>query len=82
MFKSTIRTGKKCDLSDFHHDMIVGARRTGLNISVTADLLGFSAVFRVDSEWCKKYPVIVSSVDRNALLMRDVVAGVGRVRRA
>ncbi|XP_051561768.1 prothymosin alpha-A-like isoform X1 [Myxocyprinus asiaticus] len=34
--------GKKCDLSDFERGMIVGARRAGLSISVTADLLGFS----------------------------------------
>ncbi len=34
--------GKKWDLSDFEHGRIVGARRAGLSISKTADLLGFS----------------------------------------
>ncbi len=32
---------KKGDLSDFEHGMVVGARRAGLSISKTADLLGF-----------------------------------------
>ncbi len=30
---------KKGDLSDFEHGMVVGARRAGLSISQTADLL-------------------------------------------
>ncbi len=34
--------GKKGDLSDFERGMVVGARRAGLSISKTADLLGFS----------------------------------------
>ncbi len=34
--------GKKRDLSDFEHGMVVGARQAGLSISITADLLGFS----------------------------------------
>ncbi len=34
--------GKKGDLSDFGHGMVVAARRAGLSISKTADLLGFS----------------------------------------
>ncbi len=33
--------GKKGDLSDFEHEMFVGARRAGLSISKTVDLLGF-----------------------------------------
>ncbi len=33
--------GKKEDLSDFEHRMVVGARRADLIISKTADLLGF-----------------------------------------
>ncbi len=41
-FKPSIRTGKKEDLSDFERGMVVGARRTGLSISQTTDLLGFS----------------------------------------
>jgi len=31
--------GKKGDLSDFEHGMVVGARRAALSISKTADLL-------------------------------------------
>ncbi len=34
--------GKKRDLSDFERGMVVGARRAGLSISKTDDLLGFS----------------------------------------
>ncbi len=41
--------GKKWDLSDFERGMVVSARRAGLSISKTADLLGFShtTIFRV-----------------------------------
>ncbi len=41
-FKPSIRMGKKGILSDFESGMVVGARRAGLSISKTADLLGFS----------------------------------------
>ncbi len=34
--------GKKGDLSDFERGMVFGARRAGLIISKTADLLRFS----------------------------------------
>uniref|UniRef100_A0AAR2KZW8 Transposase IS30-like HTH domain-containing protein n=1 Tax=Pygocentrus nattereri TaxID=42514 RepID=A0AAR2KZW8_PYGNA len=34
--------GKKGDLSGFERGVVVGARRAGLSISETADLLGFS----------------------------------------
>ena len=34
--------GKKGDLSDFERGMVVGARRAGLSMSETDDLLGFS----------------------------------------
>lgn len=38
----SIRIGKKGDLIDFERGMVAGARRAGLNISKTADLLEFS----------------------------------------
>jgi len=34
--------GKKGDLSNFERSMVVGARRAGLSISQSAQLLGFS----------------------------------------
>ncbi len=37
--------GRKWDLSDFEHGMVVGARWAGLIISKTADLLGMGHDF-------------------------------------
>ncbi len=55
-FKPNIRMGKKWDLSDFERGMVVGARRAGLNISKTADLLRFSSttISRDYREWSAK----------------------------
>ncbi len=68
--------GKKGDLSDFERGMVVGARRAGLSISETADLLGFShtTISRVYRELSKKrkYPVNSSSLSENALSMSEV----------
>ncbi len=68
--------GKKGDLSDFERGMFVGARRAGLSISKTANLLVFSSttIARVYREWSKKrkYPVNGSCVDENTLLMSEV----------
>jgi len=48
--------GKKGDLSDFEHGMVVGARRAGLSISETTDLLEFSrtTISMVYREWPEK----------------------------
>ncbi len=48
--------GKKWDLSDFERGMVVGARRDGLSISKTDDLLESSraTISRVHREWYEK----------------------------
>uniref|UniRef100_A0AAY5KR02 Tc3 transposase DNA binding domain-containing protein n=1 Tax=Esox lucius TaxID=8010 RepID=A0AAY5KR02_ESOLU len=48
--------GKKGDLSNFERGMVVGARRAGLSISQSAQLLEFSrtSISKVYKEWCKK----------------------------
>jgi len=62
--------GMKGDLSGFEHGMAVGARRAGLSIPESPDLLGFS---RTDNGQKKrKYPVSSSPVGKNALLKPEV----------
>ena len=66
--------GKKGDLSNYERGMVVGARRAGLSISQSAQLLGFSrtTISRVYKERCEKHPVCGSPVGENALLMLEV----------
>ncbi len=68
--------GKKVDLSDFEHRIVVGLRRAGLSISKTADLLGFSHTtisrFTENGPKKRKYPLSSSCVNENALLMSEV----------
>ncbi len=69
--------GKKEDLSDFERGMVVGARRAGLSISKTSDLLGFSCKMKASPGFTengpkkRKYLVSGSCVDENALLMSE-----------
>ncbi len=53
--------GKKGDLSDFARGMVVGARRAGLSISKTADLLGYSrtTISCVYREWSEKEKISI-----------------------
>ncbi len=54
--QSEHQNGEERDLSDFERGMVVGARRAGLSISETADLLGFShkTISSVYREWYEK----------------------------
>ncbi len=75
--------GKKGDLSDFEHGMVVGARRADLSISKTPDLLGFSHTTiygersekeKISSErqFCgRKFLVDVRGQRRRGRLIRD-----------
>ena len=70
-----------CDLSDFDRGTIVGARQSGLSISETADLLGFShtAVSSVCREWCKK---LKTSSEQQFCRQKRLVNERGQRRRA
>ncbi len=61
--------------SQFQSSLVVGARRAGLSISKTADLLGISRTtisrFTENGSKKRKYPVSSSCVDENALLMSE-----------
>lgn len=59
----------KGDLNYFECGIFVGARRAGLSILETADLLGFSTISRVYREIAVKYPVFSSCVDESVLLI-------------
>ena len=72
--------GKKLGLSDFDHVNVDGARRAGLSISETADVLGFSltTISRANREWPEKEKISSErqkSVDKKALLMSEVRGG-------
>ena len=71
-FRPNVRMGKKCDPSDLYYRMNVGARRGGLSILETADILGFSRthVSRVYSELREKLKKHCEG--RNTLFMREV----------
>jgi len=66
---------RKGDLSNFERGMVVGARRAGLSISQSAQLLGFPRTtwdflgFTKNGVKREKHPVFSSPVGENALLM-------------
>ncbi len=63
--------GKKGDLSDFEHGMVVGARRAGLSISNWDFHAQPSLGFTENGQKKRTYPVSGSCVDKNALLRSE-----------
>ncbi len=68
--------GKKEDLCDFEHGMVVGSRQSGLSISKMLIYLYFhtqpSLELTENDLKKRKYPVSGSCEDENALLVSEV----------
>ncbi len=80
-FKPSIGMGKKGDLKNFEHGIVVGNRWAGLSISQTADLLGFpcTAISRVYREWLEKEKI---SSERQFCGRKCLVDARGQMRMA
>lgn len=61
--------GGKCDLCDFNHGMIAGARLGWFKCFNLLDIL-YIAVSRVYTGWCEKQKNILCTEEQHILLMR------------
>ena len=52
LFRPNVRMGKKCDLSDFDHGMIVGTRQSGLSTVFQKQLIPGEFHTQQSLEWC------------------------------